>query len=124
MKTKIHAYISKKGDLGCVEDIDKIIVIGQIVEKYKNIASKMDESAEYLNHINNDLGKFIGYKCNLIKNGDNEGVQLWEELDEIVYENGVVSQDKVEKLLLEVTMYFLLSFLGYATYREHLTEPI
>ena len=125
MKTKIHNYISIKGDLGCGEDIDKSIVIVQIVEKYKNIATKMEESAEYLNYINNDLVKFIGYRCDLKENGDIEGVELWDEIDEMLNDNGVVSQQvRVEKLLMEVPIYFLLSFLGYAAYREHLTEPI
>ena len=52
----------------------------------------MNEPDEYLNYINNDLVKMIGYK--------------------------EVNEQKIELLLENVPLYFLLSFLGYASYKD------
>jgi hypothetical protein len=79
---------------------------------------------DYLNYINNDLVKMIGYKVDLKKNKDKEGIQLWNELDKRMYENKAVNEKKIELILDEVPLYFLLSFLGYASYKEHLSNPI
>ena len=35
LKNKIHKYICKKQDICCETDIDRKIVIQQIIEKYK-----------------------------------------------------------------------------------------
>jgi len=78
----------------------------------------MNEPDEYLNYLNNDLVKFIGYLVDLKKNKDNEGVKLWNEIDKKMYQNKMVDQTKIEKLLKDVPLYFLLSFLGYASYKE------
>jgi hypothetical protein len=80
LKNKIHKYISKK-DICCESDIDRKIVIEQIIKKYKIICKNMNEPDEYLNYINNDLVKFIGYNIDLKKNKDIEGLRLWNEID-------------------------------------------
>jgi|UniRef100_A0A6C0HTK2 hypothetical protein len=118
LKNKIHKYISKKQDICCEEDIDRNFVIKQIIEKYKNICKILDEPDEYLNYIDNDLVKFIGYKVDLKKNKDNEGIKLCDEMHKRMYENNMVNEEKVEKILHDVPLYFLLSFLGYASYKE------
>lgn len=84
----------------------------------------MDEPDEYLNYINNDLVKFIGYKVDLKKNKDIEGVKLWNEIDKRMYENKLINEQKIEMLLHDVLLYFLLSFLGYASYKENLSIPM
>ena len=124
LKNKIHHYISKKQDICCENDIDRKIVVEQIIEKYKNICKNMNEPDEYLNYVNNDIVKFIGYKVDLKKNKDKEGVKLWNEIDKRMYENKNVNEKKVENLLQDVPLYFLLSFLGYASYKENLSFPI
>ena len=78
------------------------------------------DNTEYLNMINNDLIKFIGYYVDLEKAKDREGMQLWRELDKRMFEKKEVNEKKVEQLLQEVPLYFLLSFLGYASYLEGL----
>lgn len=122
LKNKIHKYISKK-DICCEGDIDRKIVIGQIIKKYIIICKNMNEPDEYLNYINNDLVKFIGYNIDLKKNKDTEGLRLWNEIDKKMYKNKKVNQTKIEKLLLDVPLYFLLSFLGYASYKEDMSFP-
>ena len=124
LKNKIHKYISKKQDICCEADIDRNLVIQQIVEKYKKISKNMGEPDEYLNYINNDLVKLVGYKIDLKKNKDTEGVKLWNEMDKRMYENKMVNEKKIELLLQDVPLYFLLSFLGYASYKEALSAPI
>jgi hypothetical protein len=124
LKNKIHKYISKKQDICCENDIDRKLVIQQIIEKYKKICKNMDEPDEYLNYINNDLVKFIGYKVDLNKNKDVDGLKIWNEMNKRMYENKMVNEQKIEHLLQDVPLYFLLSFLGYAAYKENLSIPI
>ena len=124
LKNKIHNYISKKQDICCENDIDRKIIIEQIIEKYKIICKNMNEPDEYLNYVNNDIVKFIGYKFDLKKNKDKEGLKLWNEIDKRMYENKNVNEKKVENLLQDVPLYFLLSFLGYASYKEGMSLPI
>lgn len=124
LKNKIHKYISKKQDICCENDIDRKFAIQQIIEKYKIICKNMNEPSEYLNYINNDLGKFIGYLVDLKKNKDADGVKLWNEIDKKMYKNKVVNEKRIEILLQDVPLYFLLSFLGYASYKEGMSLPL
>ena len=118
LKSKIHNYISKNQDICCEREVDRKVVIQQIVEKYKKVCQSMNEPGEYLNYINNDLVKFIGYKDDLKKNRDVEGAKLWNQMDKLMQENKIVSEQKIELLLQDVPLYFLLSVLGYASYKE------
>ena len=115
LKKRIHKYISNKQDICCEADIKRNLAIQQIFDKYKKMSN-----TEYLNMINNDLIKFIGYYVHLEKAKDREGMRLWRELDERMLEKKEVSEKKVVQLLQEVPLYFLLSFLGYASYLEGL----
>jgi hypothetical protein len=124
LKHRIHQYISKKKDICCENDIDRRVVIQQIIEKYKIICKTMNEPNEYLNYINNDLVKFIGYQFDLKKNNDREGLKLWNQIDKKMYENKMVNEKKIENLLEDVPLYFLLSFLGYASYKIQISLPI
>jgi hypothetical protein len=67
-------------------DIKRNLAIQQIFDKYK----KMDNT-EYLNMINNDLIKFIGYYVDLEKAKDREGMRLWRELDKRMFEKKEVN---------------------------------
>jgi len=115
LKKRIHKYISNKQDICCEMDIDRKVAIQQIMETYKKI-----DAPEYLNNINNDLVKFIGYYDDLKKTKDKEGMRLWNELDKGMFENEVVTEERVQQILQEVPLYILLSFLGYAAYKEAL----
>ena len=119
LKKRIHKYISKKTDICCEADIDRSIAIDQLFEKYKKVGG-----SEYLNNINNDVVKFIGYYVDLKKNKDKEGMRLWNTIDQHSFDNGVVTEEKMVVLLNEVPLYFLLSFLGYSSYKESLEMGI
>ena len=93
------------------------IIIKDIFNKYKKYNNYISEPDECLNNINNDLLKLIGYKMDLIKDQDSQGIKLWEDLDKLMYKNGKVNKKKIESLLYTVPLYFLLSFLGYAEYK-------
>lgn len=118
---KIHKYFSKKGDICCKEDIDTARVIDEIFEKYKSISKKMIESEQYLEYINNDLLKFIGYTFELKKNNDHDGVKLTTEMNKRMYENNRLSEKQIKLLLQDIPLYILLSFLGYAHYKDSIT---
>jgi hypothetical protein len=115
LKQKLHHYISKKQDICCEEDVDRLLIIQQIINKYKKISAYINEPGEYLNYINNDLVKFIGYKVDL---KDAEDRRLWNELDKKMYKNKKVNENKIEALLKDIPLYLLLAFLGFASYRE------
>jgi hypothetical protein len=115
LKKRIHKYISKKTDICCETKIKRNLAIQQILDKYKKF-----DSTEYLNMINNDLIGLIGYYSDLEKEKDKEGMRLWRELDKQMLENKDVKEEKVVGLLNEVPLYFLLSFLGFASYLEGL----
>ena len=93
LKQKLHHYISKKQDICCEENVDRSLIIQQIINKYKKISDNLNEPGEYLNHINNDLVKFIGYKVDL------KDSRLWNELDKKMYKNKKVNEKKIEALL-------------------------
>jgi hypothetical protein len=113
LKKRIHKYISNKQDICCETNIKRNVVIQQIFDKYKKFSN-----TEYLNYINNDLIGFIGYYVDLEKAKDKEGMRLWRELDKQMLKNKDVNEEKVVVLLNDVPLYFLLSFLGFASYLE------
>jgi len=118
LKNKIHKYICKKKDICCDKNIDKKIIIDQIVEKYKKICKKMKEPNEYLGWIFNDILLFIGFDVELEKKKDTEGINLKNQLEQSMLIHATVNLDKITQLLMDVPLYYLLSFLGYATYKE------
>lgn len=121
---KIHHYISKTKDICGEEDIDRDVVIQQILQKYRSICEKTGEPEEYLNWINNDILIFIGYKVDLMDKKDKEGDKLWEYLNKEMMTRNKVSLRKVKQLLMNVPLYFLMAFSGYASYKELFTIPL
>lgn len=117
LKTKIQHYFSTH-ELSCEDDVDRSLAIKQSFELYKKISLDMEEPEEYLSHMNNDLVKLIGYKIDLVEKKDHEGIDLWNEVDQRMYEKEALSEEKIVDLLKEVPISFLMSFLGYAAYKE------
>lgn len=116
LKTKISNYILKKGDICCEEDYEKDKVIEEIFKLYKNIDSN------YLDAINNDIVVFIGYFIDLKKNNDKEGLNLWLELESYmpIINNKKKDEKNIKKLLNSIPLFYLLSFLGMAHYKDNL----
>ena len=54
----------------------------------------------------------------LMDKPDKEGLKLWEYLDKEMMLINEVSLVKVKDLLMSVPLYFLMAFLGYASYKE------
>jgi hypothetical protein len=78
----------------------------------------MKEPHQYLDYIDNDLALFVGFKIDLLIAKNNNGIALWDEISRGIIDKKKVSLSKIKELLQEVPLYFLLSFLGYATYTE------
>jgi len=53
---------------------------------------------------------------NLEKKKDYDGLNLWHEIASKTSNKGVPNKEKIIKLLQELPLYYLLSFLGYAYY--------
>jgi len=118
LRSRIHNYISKKQDICCESDIERTIVIQQLINKYKRITAFFGEpESEYLGYINNDILILIGYKIDLEKAHDNEGLQVWKRLNKRMYVDKKLNEAKTIELLKELPLYFLMSFLGYASYK-------
>uniref|UniRef100_A0A6C0HZN5 Uncharacterized protein n=1 Tax=viral metagenome TaxID=1070528 RepID=A0A6C0HZN5_9ZZZZ len=117
LKNKINKYLCKKKDICCEDNIERKLAIEDIFTLYSEIAEFMYEKDEYLSYINNDLLVFIGYKMNLEKINDSEGVKLWNIIDSKMFTNKKLDKIKIIELLNQVPLYYLLSFLGYAYYR-------
>jgi len=124
LKNKINKYICRKTDICCEDDIDRNVVIENIFMLYREIAEFMYEKDEYLAHINNDLIKFIGYKIDMERDGEREGVRLWSEVDRKMYVNKNLDETKIRELLKEVPLYYLLAFLGTAYYKYKITRDV
>jgi len=116
LKQKINKYICKKKDICCDNEFDRNLVIEDIFTLYREIAEYYFEKDEYLSYINNDFIKFIGYKIDLERNKDKEGVMLFENINRKMSLNKKVDKMKIIKVLNEVPLYYLLSFLGSAYY--------
>jgi len=123
LKNKINKYIFKN-DICCEDDIDRKLAIQYIFSLYSEIANFMFEKDEYLSYIDNDLVKFIGYKVNLEKKNDNEGIRLWNKIISEINLNKIPNKEKIIKFLNEVPLYYLLSFLGYAYYKYKINKDI
>ena len=123
LRNEINKYIFNN-DIGCEDDIDRKLVIQDIFTLYSEIADFMYEKDEYLSYINNDLVKFIGYKIDLEKKNDNEGVRLWNKIKSKVTLHKDPNKEKITEFLNEVPLYYLLSFLGYAYYKYTINKNI
>ena len=123
LKNKMNKYIFKN-DICCEDDIDRKIVIQDIFTLYSEIASFMYEKDEYLSYINNDLLVLIGYKIDLEKKNDIEGIRLWNKISSKITLNKNPNKEKITEFLNEVPLYYLLSFLGYAYYKYKRNKDI
>jgi hypothetical protein len=117
LNKRIRDYLARN-DLGC--DVDKKHIIEQCIKAYKKLASELDD--HYLDCMNNDLVKMIGYKVQLMEKKDLHGVNIWNELNLRMYEGIELSEQKIIELLEEAPLCFLLSFYGYASYRATILE--
>ena len=123
LKNKINKYIFKN-DICCEDDIDRKLAIQDIFTLYSEIASFMYEKDEYLSYISNDLLVLIGYKIDLEKKNDNEGIRLCNKIKSKITLNKNPNKEKIIELLNEVPLYYLLSFLGYAYYKYKINKDI
>ena len=110
LKKNIHQYISKKKDICCEEEVDREVIIKSLFELY----SHDDDSVETLHQ---DFCKFIGYKNALKTARDKQGLDLWNQIDQVGYKDNQLNEEEIKNALHEVPLYFLLSFLGYGYYK-------
>ena len=72
---------------------------------YKKITS------QYLEAIENDILFFVGYRVDLEKAKNMEGVKVWDYISSKTT-NKKLSEVIIRKLLIELPLYYLLAFLG------------
>ena len=110
IKKEISNYILKKGDICCEEDFERDKVIEKIFNLYQN----------NLDSINNDMMLFIGYFIDLQKTKDKKGMEIWNYLDEQMPSTKNTKKDEknIKKLLKSLPLFYLLSFLGMAHYKQ------
>ena len=114
LSKKINNYLLTKNDICCEDDIDRNTVIDKIFKNYEKVAELMDEKYDYLSYVANDIPIFIGYKNDLKKVKDNQGVRLWNTLYNSTLINKVAKKERITKTLNELPLYYLLAILGYS----------
>jgi hypothetical protein len=124
LKNTMTNYILKKGDVCCEKDIDRKKVIEDIFSLYEEIAEFMFEKELYLEYVQNDLLVFIGYRMELEKGNNKEGVRLWDGLSRLTMSDNTLDKNKITRLLKNVPLYYLLAFLGYVTYKNRRNQAI
>lgn len=124
MKKAMTNYILKKGDICCEKDIDRKLVIEDILKLYTEIADFMFEKEQYLDYVQNDLLVFIGYRMMLEEGKNTEGVGLWDSLKKRTEKGIIPNKEKIMELLHQVPLFYLMSFLGYAQYKNSRNQAI
>jgi len=123
LKRVMTNYLLKKGDVCCEKDMDRKLIIQDILAIYEEIADFMFEKELYLDYVQNDLLVFIGYRMELEK-GNREGARIWDGLARMTLTNKNPDKQKIVKILHNVPLYYLLAFLGYATYKNRRNQAI
>ncbi len=125
LNKRIHNYVHKQGDICCEEDYDREEIIKQIIELYKEITSILNEKGVvYLDHVDNDIVKFINYLSTLKEEKNKEGIYLYKTLAKRIRLDKKFNEERMIELLKEVPLYFLLSFLGQVYYRRNQWKAI
>lgn len=124
IRKTVSNYILKKGDICCEKDIDRTLLIEDIFALYMDIADFMFEKEQYLDYVNNDLLVFIGYRMELEKGNNQEGVRIWDGLMNKMKKNNALDKDKIVRLLHQVPLFYLMAFLGYAQYKHRRNQAI
>ena len=115
----ISKYFIKK-DICCEDNIEREKCINIIFENYKIIAkNNLSDESEYLDFLDNDLPIFVGYLSNLKKNKQQEAVKLWEYINKNTQYNSEINFEKIKKFLYDVPLFYLMSLLGYSTYKKN-----
>ena len=117
-KQNISKYFIKK-DICCEEDIEREKCINIIFENYKFIAkNNLSDESEYLDFLDNDLPIFVGYLSNLEKNKNKEAIKLWKYISNQLQYNSEPNFEKIKKFLYDIPLFYLMSLLGYSTYKK------
>lgn len=90
------------------------MVIEKIYKNYEKVAEFFGEKDDYLSYVVNDVPKFIGYKIDLEKVNDKEGIRLYNKLYNSTVKNKIPKKDRITKTLSELPLYYLLAILGYS----------
>ena len=108
---KLNEYVFLN-DVGFKNDVDRKIIIDMINNTYISMYGE----DEYLDWLNNDILKIIGYLNELKDKKDKKGVNLWDMLDKKMLSDKKTDKDKIDGILNSLPLVILTSFLGYTFY--------
>lgn len=128
LKNRIRNYHCNSGSRMLSDgDMDREEIVQQIIAKYKIIAKNIEEPDEYLSWLSNDITVFIGFRVELAKRKNKEGLKLWDEMTAKSWDSTETSElsrlERIKTFLGELPMYYLLAFLGFAAYKETIGTP-
>lgn len=109
----MHRYFSRRQDICCEENINRQVVIQHLFELYVGISGNENKA---MDEMHEDFLKFVGYKANDKKNY--QGMRLHKQMNNETRKKGELDREAFIEALKEVPLYYLLSFLGYAYYRN------
>ena len=113
LKKRIHNYVNVQGDICCEDDYHRDEIIQEIIRLYKEITVMFNEKGvDYLEHVDNDILKFVGYLSDMKEKKNNDGVKLYKYIDKQLKTKGKLDEKKLIIFLNNVPLYYLLSFMG------------
>ena len=107
LKKKLTKYFceTKEKDICCETNYDRHMIVEEIISMYKKLTS------QYLETIENDILVFVGFRVDLEKAKNKEGLKIWDYISAKTI-NKKLSEVLIRTLLMELPLYYLLAFLG------------
>lgn len=114
LKKNMNRYfLNYRKDICCEENINRAVVIQHLFELYTDISGNENTA---LDEMHEDFLKFIGYKKDDKKNY--KGEALYKQMNNETRSKGKLDRESMIKVMQEIPLYYILSFLGYAFYRH------
>jgi hypothetical protein len=107
LKNKLTTYFceTKEKDICCESEYNRPMIVEEIISMYKK------KDYKYLESIENDIVFFVGFRIDLEKAKNKEGLKMWDYIAAKT-KNKKLSEVIIKTLLMELPLYYLLAFLG------------
>jgi hypothetical protein len=118
LKNKLTTYFceTKEKDICCESEYNRPMIVEEIISMYKK------KDYKYLESIENDIIFFVGFRIDLEKAKNKEGLKMWDYIAAKT-KNKKLSEVIIKTLLMELPLYYLLAFLGntYLKFKSYST---
>jgi hypothetical protein len=106
MMRRISAHKNRQ-----IGEKNKEVFVNDLFAKYK---AKYG-SAEYLDYVANDIPILIGFYIDLERTGDQEGMQLVNDINHYIAPNDNSNPHRIRKMLMAMPFLLLYTMMGFQT---------